>query len=51
MIKGLPYRGLGAGRSVGAARKTVLSSLMFADHHLLIRPTKSLEKREMARVA
>jgi hypothetical protein len=51
MIKGLPYRGLGAGRSVGAARKTVLSSLTFADHHLLIRPTQSLQEREMERLA
>jgi hypothetical protein len=31
--------------------EAVLSSLTLTDHHLLIRPTKVLQKREMERVA
>ncbi len=48
---GLPYRGPGRAAPLERPKKTVLSSLTLVDHHLLIRPTKSLQKREMERVA
>jgi hypothetical protein len=51
MINGLPYRSSGPAAPLEPPEKTVLNSLTLIDHHLLIRPTKSLQRREMERVA